>query len=142
MIFSKKHWWTLVNVKQKLKHWWTLVNITNDYNSLRRERVIVQQQHSSSSLLQSSGDYALVIELQRNVLVWCLQSNIGIIAIPHGAHTLTIWGKAPVHEVIEVWFTSCSSLFLDLFTLFFNKIKLTSVIPKNILFLVCSFSCK
>ena len=78
------------------------MNITNDYNSLRRERVIVQQQHSSSSLLQSSGDYALVIELQRNGLVWCLQSNIGIIAIPYGAHTLTVRGKAPVHEVIEV----------------------------------------
>ena len=28
-----------MNIRQKLKHWWTLVNITNDYNSLRRERV-------------------------------------------------------------------------------------------------------
>ena len=41
-----------MNIKQKLKHWWTLVNITNDYNSLRRERVIVRQQHRKDSSCQ------------------------------------------------------------------------------------------
>ena len=37
MIFSKK---TLVNIGEHQTEALTLVNITNDYNSLRRERVI------------------------------------------------------------------------------------------------------
>ena len=58
-----------MNIKQKLKHWWTLVNITNDYNSLRRERVKKRKDREQQLLL-------IWIELSLNgiliILFWYL----------------------------------------------------------------------